>query len=187
MNKHILLFVLLALSASAISFSCVAKTSPDENLKVVIIRHGEKPENGSNLSCQGENRALQLATVLPQKFKKPDFTYIPSLGLGKATKHARMFQTITPFAIKYNLSINSKFDAEDYEKVATHVLKKTGTVLMVWNHSAIPPLAKELGVRNPPSWKDNDFDSIWILTFQSGKASLTMDEEAISPAPECNY
>ena len=98
-----------------------------------------------------------------------------------------MFQTVTPFAIKYNLSVNTQFDAEDYEKIAAHVLKKTGTVLMVWNHSAIPPLAEELGVHNPPSWDDNDFDSIWIVTFQDGKASLIMDKEAITPSPECNY
>lgn len=188
MNKHILLVVLIEISVSAIPFSSVAKTtSPDENLKVVIIRHGEKPEDGHNLSCQGENRALQLVTALSRKFNKPDFAYVPSLKLGKTTKHARMFQTVTPLAIKYNLSIDSQFDAEDYEKIAGHILKKTGTLLMVWKHSAIQPLAKELGVDSPPPWKDNDFDSIWIITFEDGQAALSIDKEAIDPSPECSY
>jgi hypothetical protein len=40
----------------------------DNSLKVVIIRHGEKPETGDNLSCQGENRALQLPAVLYKKY-----------------------------------------------------------------------------------------------------------------------
>ncbi len=188
MNKHILLVVLIEISVSAIPFSSVAKTtSPDENLKVVINRHGEKPESGNNLSCQGENRALQLVRVLSQKFNKPDFTYVPSMKLGKTTKHARMFQTVTPIAIKYNLSINSQFDAEDYEKISAHILKKAGTLLMVWRHSAIQPLAKELGVDSPPPWEDDDFDSIWIITFEEGKASLLIDKEAIDPSPECGY
>ena len=187
MNKHLLLCVLTGITAPAISFSSVGRTSPDEDLKIIIIRHGEKPENGNNLSCQGENRALQLPTVLYQKFNKPDFTFVPLLELGKSTKHARMFQTVTPFAIKYDLAVNSEFDEKDYKKIAAHVMKKTGTVLMVWQHSAIPPLAEELGVNNPPAWKDKDFDSIWIITFKGGKASLSMDKENITPSPECNY
>ena len=34
------------------------RNSPSNNLKVVIIRHGEKPKDGDNLSCQGQSRAV---------------------------------------------------------------------------------------------------------------------------------
>ena len=88
------------------------KNLPDNNLKIVIIRHGEKPveqsDGGDNLSCQGQNRALQLASVLYQRIGKPDYTYVPALGMDKSTSHSRMFQTVTPFAVKYDLTINSK-------------------------------------------------------------------------------
>ena len=54
------------------------KNLPDKNLKVVIIRHGEKSadksDGGDNLSCQGQNRALQLPVktfAKPAKLKKP--------------------------------------------------------------------------------------------------------------------
>lgn len=187
MNKHILLSVLAGIVTSAISFSCIGETVPDNSLKVIIIRHGEKPENGDNLSCQGENRALQLPTVLYQKFNKPDYIYVPSLELDKSTKHARMFQTVTPFAIKYNLTVNSKHDEKDYSNVAKKVLEKTGTVLMVWEHSAIPPLAEELGVNNPPVWDGKDFDSIWVITYPNGKAVLSTDKEGISASSDCNF
>jgi hypothetical protein len=187
MKKQILLPILAGIAVSAIAFSSVGGTTPDKTLKVVIIRHGEKPETGDNLSCQGEKRALQLPTVLYRKFNKPDYTYVPSLGLGKSTTHARMFQTVTPFAIKYNLAVNSEFDEKDYSKIADHVLNKTGTVLMVWEHSAIPPLAGELGVHNPPHWDGKDFDSIWVITFTTGKASLSIDKEGITPSPDCNF
>ena len=52
--------------------------------------------------------------MIYRKFNKPDYTFVPSLGLDKSTKHARMFQTITPFAIKYNLTINSQYEENDY-------------------------------------------------------------------------
>lgn len=162
-----------------------AENMPDDNLKVIIIRHGEKPNDGDNLSCQGQNRALQLPTVLYNKFGRPDQTYVPSLSLGLSTKHARMFQTVSPFAIQYNLTVNSQFDEKDYQNVATEVLNKTGTVLLVWEHSAIHHLAKKLGVKNSPDWNDDDFDSIWIITFAEGVASLSVDNEGLQPSEDC--
>ncbi len=50
------LALLLAITASLLA-SCDGKkhqpdkNSPSNNLKVVIIRHGEKPKDGDNLSC----------------------------------------------------------------------------------------------------------------------------------------
>ena len=163
------------------------KTLPDQHLKVVIIRHGEKPATGDNLSCQGEGRALQIPAVIYKKFNKPDYLYVPALEADKSTSHSRMFQTATPIAIKYNLTINSKFDGKDYADVAKSILKKRGVVLMVWEHSAIPKLAEALGAVRPPKWGDLDFDSIWIITYAAGKASLTIDHEGIIPSTSCSF
>ena len=164
-----------------------AQAKVSDDLTVVIIRHGEKPENGDNLSCQGEHRALQLPPVLFGKFNKPAFTYVPKLNQGKSTTHARMFQTVAPFAIAQNLTINSKFDEDAFSDVAKDVMGRSGTVLMVWEHSAIPTLAGALGVKNPPAWAGSDFDSIWIITYKSGKATLTQDTEGITPASSCSF
>jgi hypothetical protein len=118
MKKHFLVRVLAGIVIFSLSFSCSSGNAPDSRLKIVIIRHGEKPEIGDNLSCQGESRALQLPKVLYQKFNKPDYIYVPSLKLGKSITHARMFQMITPFAVKYNLTINGEFDSNDYANIA---------------------------------------------------------------------
>jgi hypothetical protein len=200
MRKHILLPVLVGIIAVATIFlsvgatavcaaelSSIGETAPADSLKVVIIRHGEKPEVGDNLSCQGENRALQLPAVLYQKFGKPDHLYVPSLELGQSTTHARMFQTVSPLAIKYNLKVNSEFNKKDYSEIADHVLKQTGTVLMVWEHKAIRPIAEKLGVNRLADWKDADFDSIWVITFKDGKAFLLIDQEGLAPSPSCNF
>lgn len=177
--------ILTAFLLSVMPLTGYCKATADDGLKVVIIRHGEKPENGDNLSCQGENRALQLPVVLYRKFGSPDYTYVPSLGLDDATKHARMFQTVSPFAIQYNLTINSKYGEKKVEDVAKSIQKKTGTVLLVWEHSAIPELAKALGVENPPEWSGHDFDSIWIITYDQGEATLSFDQEGLQPAATC--
>ena len=49
---------------------------------------------------------------------------MPSLDCGKSTSHARMFQTVSPFAVKYNLKINSAFN----EKDVGGGLKRTGAM-----------------------------------------------------------
>ena len=197
--------LLLPLLACLIVCACDddIKNTPDKNLKIVIIRHAEKPTEklteklsersgnkaigGDNLSCQGQNRALQLPAVLIKKIGKPNYTYVPALKLDKSTAHSRMFQTITPFAIKYDLTINSKYDENELSDAAKSVLKKNGTVLMVWSHSEIPDLAGALGVDSPPKWKGTDFDSMWILTYANGKAELTVEQEGLNPSANCGF
>jgi hypothetical protein len=152
---------------------------------VIIIRHGEKPENGDNLSCQGLNRALQLPAVLNKKFGVPDYIFAASVNTGKSTSTARMYQTIVPFAVKYNLSINTKNDLDDTKGLAQDILKRSGTVLVVWEHKHIDNILKALGVQNADKWADDDFDSIWIIDFKSGKPVLTKDKEGLTPAADC--
>jgi hypothetical protein len=181
--KHLFLAAIFVLIAGCDD----AKNMPDDHLKVVIIRHGEKPADGDNLSCQGQNRAMQLPAVLAAKIGKPDYTYVPALKTDKATTHSRMFQTVTPFAVKYNLTINSKYGGNDFADISNSVFKKSGTVLMVWNHSEIPDLASALGVENPPHWADADFDGIWVISYSEGKAKLTAEQEGLSPTENCSF
>lgn len=152
--------------------------------KVIIIRHGEKPDQGDNLSCQGLNRALQLPDVLNKKFGTPNYIFVPAISGGKKTSTARMYQTIVPFAIKYNLTINSNYDVSDTKGLVANVLKKEGTVLLVWEHKHIDNILKEFGL-TASKWADDDFDSIIIIDFQNGKATVTRDKEGLNPAANC--
>ncbi len=178
MKKQLFILVL-----SVLAFSPVFSQT---DLKVVFIRHGEKPEKGDNLTCKGLNRALQLPKVLHDKFGVPDYTYVPVLEMKKGTKHARMFETATPMAVKYNLVLNSKYANKDTLQIAKDIKAKKGTVLVVWEHHAISGIVHALGIKDPAlKWDDNDFDSIWIITFKDGKAILTKDKEGLSPSDEC--
>ena len=157
----------------------------DPSLIVLVIRHGEKPSFGDNLTCQGENRARQLPALLSKKYGKIERIYVPSLVSSEnKTLHSRMFQTATPTAIRYGLQINSQFSSSEPDQVALSLMSQRGTVLVVWNHSAIPKLVKSLGIVMP-LWKDDDFDSILVISFPNGKALLTIEAQQISPSQEC--
>jgi hypothetical protein len=158
-----------------------------KDLKLVFIRHAERPENGDNLTCQGLNRSLQLPGVLYKKFGRPANVYVPSLGMGEVTKRTRMLQTISPFVIKYGLTVNSAYDEEDYKSVGKAVLTEHGTVLIVWEHKNIAPILEYLGVEEHLKWPSDDYDTIWIVTFHKGKAMLTVDSEHLHPAAGCPF
>jgi len=55
--KNCTRFVLMLLIACG-SFTTGSCQNAGGGLKIVIIRHGEKPDNGDNLNCQGLNRAM---------------------------------------------------------------------------------------------------------------------------------
>lgn len=178
--------LLLALICALISPPvCYGQVPANQDLRVLIIRHGEKPKTGENLTCQGENRARQLPATLSRKFGKIDYIYVPTVvSQGGKTQHARMFQTATPVAIRNGLDINSEFSGKEFDLVAQSVLEKKGTVLLVWNHTSIAKLAQSLGV-SAPDWKDADFDGILVIRYPNGKAVLERDAEELSPLPDC--
>jgi hypothetical protein len=155
----------------------------DNDLKIVLIRHAEKPPEGYGLSCQGINRANALPPVLHAKFGLPGVLYVAE---SDTAQHARMRQTITPFANKYGLKLNSSYKVSDIRGITKNIRKQTGTVLVVWEHKGLVKIAKELGVKEKLKWGSDDFDSIWIITFsKKGKARLVVDQEGLHPSPKC--
>lgn len=189
MMRALLISGMLLLAA----FPAFAQNLPnDVVLRVVIIRHGEKPDSGNNLSCAGLNRAMALPAVLDNIIGTPDYTYVPTINTGKKTSSVRMLQTITPFAVQKNLTINSKYKETDTIGAAEDVRLKSGIVLMVWEHSNIPGLARNLKVKGNLSWASNDFDSIWTIDFterdakgKAKSATLTIGQENIQPVQNC--
>jgi hypothetical protein len=188
MKKLLHSFILPGIILTAFSLSATAQQPP--RLKIVIIRHGEKPKTGDNLSCQGLNRALALPPVLYTACGgAPNYTYVPTLNTGKKTSSVRMFQTVTPFAVKYNLTINSKYAETDTVKAAADVVKKNGVVLMVWEHGNIPGLARNI-LGDPTralSWAGHDFDSLWTIEFPADGSApvLTFGQEGLKPKADC--
>ena len=179
------------LLACIITFTCqslMAQAQISKSLKLVIIRHGEKDPTGDNLNCMGLNRALQLPKIMVARFGVPSQVYVPSVNSGKATTHARMLQTATPLAAKYNLTINSKYDVDDVEKLSRNLEAQKGTIFVIWEHNTIVDILKSLGIKTKGmEWPDSDFDSIWIVTYASGKAVLSKATEGLKPNNNCRF
>lgn len=192
-TRHLLALLCMAAvgaagaSARAGDAAGASGRSASSKLTIVIVRHGEKPADGDNLSCQGLHRALALPAVLFKKFGRPDWAYAAQLEQGGSTQHARMFQTLAPYAVQQGLTVNTGFAEGNVKAAAADVLQRSGLVLMVWEHSQIPPLAQALGVAKPPSWGKDDFDSIWVVTPSGGKATLSVAAEGLHPAADCKF
>lgn len=170
-----------------LSLPCTAQNKGSTR-RIILIRHAEKPADGDNLSCSGFDRSLKLAQVLSNKFGVPDEVYVSSPNTGKQTKSVRMLQTALPLATKYNLTINSSYDAKDVKKLSNTIRKSEGTILVVWQHSELPALARSLGIKTAGlSWNAEDYDSIWLITYKDGKAILKKDKEGIIPAGGCPF
>ncbi|GAB2862974.1 histidine phosphatase family protein [Hymenobacter ruber] len=167
---------------------------PAPVLRIVIIRHGEKPPEGDNLSCAGLNRALALPAVLNQLMPTPpNLAFVPVINTGgKDTTRVRMLQTVMPYAVQHNLTINSNFMVENTKAFAKQLRRLRGTVLVVWEHDNIVEIAKDLGLENVPDWPDEDFDSIWDISFSGGGARgkakrpvLAQSQQHIRPSTIC--
>jgi len=184
-------FKILFIATIAINACCLnafGQKSISNDLKIVFIRHAEKPLKGDNLTCEGLNRSLKLPAVITAKFGIPAFIFVPGLGLGEATKHARMFETIVPLAVKYNLVVNSSRAQKDSLGLAADLKSRSGVVLVAWEHGGIAPVVRALGIEDAGlKWPDDDYDSIWVVTFKNGEAVLTKDKEGIVPAVGCAF
>jgi hypothetical protein len=174
-------------SALVLILSSNAFATPAE---IVIIRHGEKPKKGDELSQQGCERAY----TLPQFFESSPVVNAygrPVAIYASQPDHAgssmRPAETITPTAEAMGIEVQDPVTRLDYGPIVQDIMNNPSyngrTVLISWEHDAIPGLVEALGVKVPNSdqkWPDDVFDEAWILTF-SGKANLQIIPENVLP------
>ncbi|MES2869539.1 MAG: histidine phosphatase family protein [Pseudomonadota bacterium] len=159
---------------------------------LVFMRHAEKPADGlGQLNCQGLNRAIDLATLLPQRYGNADFIFAadPSRQVEEgadddAYNYVRPLMTINPSAIKLGLPINLEFATNDTRALAKELTGDkyhNATIYTAWSHGYLPELINDvagqaLGKKTTltEDWAASDFDSLYVLTltWHNGKATL---------------
>jgi hypothetical protein len=164
--------------------------------QVVIIRHGEKPASGNHLDAEGIRRAKGLPEFFSNSIEVNGYGEAKIAGLyAMAPQNKkgtfRPIETVTPTSIQLNLPINEEFQKDDLDKLVKQVMKNPEydgkTVVICWEHTFIPKLAKAFGMKSPPDWNGNDiFDRAWILKFNShGKIQYFHDiPERVLPTDE---
>ncbi|WAB96630.1 MULTISPECIES: histidine phosphatase family protein [Pseudomonas] len=193
-RRHLLLGLALAAAAVPLALEVVEnRVQPvDGTQTLVFLRHAEKPGEGlGQLNCQGLNRALDLARLLPERFGKADFVFAanPTREVEEGVddqrySYIRPLMTITPSAIRLGLPVNIDYGANDTDELADELLSgkyRNATVYTAWSHGYLPELintvaGKALGEDRviTEDWQGDDFDTLYVLTltWRDGKASL---------------
>jgi hypothetical protein len=158
--------------------------------QVIIIRHGEKPPllippqpRADQLSAQGCERAYSLPTFFNQNsivntYGRPVELYaqapndIRKTDPYDDTGSLRPLQTLIPLADLWNVSVNANYTHKDFQALVNEILTAPAydgkTVIITWEHQAIPQLAETFGVpvgATPQKWPDYIFDEAWVIRF----------------------
>lgn len=154
--------------------------------QVILIRHGEKPDKGHDLSPKGQKRAQALVGYFLKNpdvrmFGSPVAIYAQGVGTHKSR---RPVDTVTPLAKALKQKIIPIDFAKGKEMVA-EILKNPRydgkMVLICWEHHAITDLAKVLGVEDPPKFPEA-YDRTWVITFPAkGKPTLRKLRQNLLP------
>lgn len=160
-------------------------------VRVVIIRHAEKPSDESNphLSKAGRQHAQQWATILTEPDGPLGGVKPAALLAPQPTRHhpsQRPGETLEPLAAKLGQPVLTPYPSEEFSSLAADVRKKYTheAVVICWVHESLPDLARALGVRSPiPAWKGKDFDQVWIIEYPMGQATLRSEVATPSRAP----
>ncbi|KAF7885969.1 uncharacterized protein EAF02_004478 [Botrytis sinoallii] len=130
---------------------------------VYLIRHGEKPSDGSNgLSALGLQRAQCLRNVFGNE-SNYDIKYIMAMTPKSDGERTRPLDTVQPLATDLNITVDISCDRDDADCVANVVnqYEGEGNILISWQHGALTDIVKALGDENAPKWKKHAYDTIW--------------------------
>lgn len=162
-------------------------SSPESSPKVIMfIRHGEKPaddgpphgvnEHGEHdphaLSVRGWTRAGALAALFAHA-PSAVHPHIVQPGRVIATrasdeaKSRRELDTARPTADRLGITLEDSHSHGEEKEVATEILARPDTSLVVWHHGALAQLVGHFPVVNasdvPDHWPEERFDLIWVL------------------------
>jgi broad specificity phosphatase PhoE len=104
------------------------------------------------LSPAGQARAAKLAALLASAEVKHIFT----------TEYRRTRETAAPLAAKLKVQ-PVMAAAKDPDPLVERVLQLKANVLIVGHSNTLPDLLKKLGVKQPVTIGDDEYDSLFIL------------------------
>ncbi len=172
-----LLFLISALAAAA------------QPARIILIRHGEKPDdqNDAHLSEKGRDRAERVVKWLSEgKVLGTNGAPVALYAAAPTAKghNLRCVQTLEPTARHLGLTIRVPRDRDDFALLARELLRDKSlrgkNVVVCWVHDFLPDFAAALGVKPPPpKWKDSDYDTAYVITFPEGKATLEREKEKL--------
>jgi broad specificity phosphatase PhoE len=174
--------------ALLLATAAIARAQPAQ---IILIRHAEKPADPEavHLSKEGQQRARELVHFVTSTPELKQHGLPAALFATRTTKHGRgqrTQETLAPLAKELALPIQTPFGSEEYKEMARAVLSnhklRGKTILICWTHEFIPELAAALGVHpQPPKWKDENYDRVYLISYEKGGVKLQELTQPFSP------
>ncbi len=172
---------------------------------ILLIRHGEKPDSGPELSPQGWERAKALPAMFDRQPYK-DFGVPAALfGMGAKEKSAleggnensddttsvRAIQTLKYVGERFGLPVIDKYRKGDEQELADYLRNDKSLdgkfVVICWEHKALSDLANDFGVSPVPKYPGDHFDRAWLLTMDGEKVQSFQNlPEKVLPGDDQN-
>jgi hypothetical protein len=139
------------------------------NCTVLIIRHAEKPDMGTELTPQGEARARAYAEFfehLRVDGRKWRPSHLFAAADSKDSHRPRL--TLTPLSNATKMPLDLRFGSKDVKELAADLESHRygHDILVCWRHSKVPALLNALGADPSPlfptgKWPGEKYD--WIV------------------------
>ena len=173
-----------ALLALVVSTTVFAGSNPNNNpntdnspaLKnavILIIRHGEKPASGYELSPEGKERAQAYVNYFKNFTVDSKPLHLDYLFAGAdAPNSHRPRLTIEPLSKTLGLSIDTRFQNLEYSELAREIQTRPHgkNILICWRHGEIPNLLSAFGVDSAKyipnaKWPEDVFGWLFQLRY----------------------
>ena len=162
------------ITVAALALVVCTATAVAAQQVIYVVRHAERadsapaagqpmtaPANDPPLSAAGKARAARLATML----RSSDIRQI------LATEFQRTRQTAAPIAKALNLEITTSPSSEPDALVA-RIREAKGNVLVVGHSNTVPELLQRLGITDPITIADSEYDNLFIVTRPASGAPI---------------
>jgi hypothetical protein len=178
-NRRGLLLANLAFLATSLGLPVARGVALDNSAAgvadatILIIRHAEKPANGTELASAGEARAQAYVNNF-QHLNLNGVAFRPDTLIATADSKSRACErlTVEPLSKALGLPLDLRFGNKDIGGLV-HALTSEPhgkTVFIAWHHCTLPQLISALGGDPQPllpdgSWPDNVFDAVDVLRY----------------------
>jgi hypothetical protein len=167
--------------------------------KIMIIRHGEKPEPGApdvgvapdggsdpaSLTAEGWRRAKKLVGFFGDAEAPGIATPTMIFACKPTTDSRRPQQTVSLLAnalwndAQRPQHFNTDIDRDDFPRLGAAVGASDGVCLICWEHDRIPGVAAQFP-HVPPSpgkWPGHRFDVVWVLDSHGASWAFSQTPE----------
>jgi hypothetical protein len=166
--------------------------------KIMVIRHGEKPEDAStpygvttdgeqdvkSLLVMGWTRAGALAVLFAPsrgslqspELAQPQTVFAAADEAGVASK--RPLETVSVVAQKLSLNIDATYAVGQEAQLAASATSCDGVVLIGWEHKHIPLIANAILGNSlaPQKWPGTRFDMVWVFDLDAASGAYRFSQ-----------